>query len=223
VNGDLRSREGLSSACAAIWRGWYCLFTGGVAYVANSHLKNTNKTGSTGYEWFYWDNIPAICAREFDGNLYFGTADGDICRFTAFEECGMSAYWDKGEAYTCRWATRMDDFGDFMRCKTIMRRGTGILAKPYVLCAGRICFATQDLPEETVREFDQNLMTFDFTRLNFTDFSLNPVTNPRVIPVNTKLGNARLLQVIVENSQGGTGFGIFGIQVRYMLTKDVKK
>ncbi len=223
VNGSLLKEPALNTACAAIWNGWYCLFVNGHAYVANSRQMSSNKTGSQGYEWFYWEDIPASCCREFKDNLYFGTALGDICRFTPYAEYGMSAYWDAGSPYVCQWSTKMDDLGDFMRMKTILKRGVGIIAKPYVLSSGTVYFANEDISQGAASTFGQNLVTFDFGIFDFSKISFNPVNNPRVTPINHKLKDLRLLQVIVESAAGGTGFGIYGIQIRYVFTKDVKK
>lgn len=227
VNGSLLKEPAMNTACAAVWNGWYCLFVNGHAYVANSRQMSSNKTGSQGYEWFYWEDIPAACCREFRDNLYFGTIAGDICKFAAYAEFGMSAYWDAGSPYACRWATKMDDLGDFMRMKTILKRGVGIIAKPYVLSSGTVYFANEDISQGVASTFGQNLVTFDFEVLartmDFSKISFNPVNNPRVTPINHKLKDLRLLQIIVENTTGGSGFGIYGIQIRYIFTKDVKK
>lgn len=291
VNAALKKEGGLASAMAAVWNGWYCLFINSNVYVANSQQKNQNMTGSTGYEWFFWDSIPAVCVHQCYGNLYFGTIDGDICKFTAYGDYGLAAYWNgvfsitgvtitsgsaivtcssttglvqnapafgtgiptgafiksidsttqftmnttatgsitsgtitAGKSFTCRWSTKMDDLGDWMRYKTVMKRGVGILVKPYVATSGTIYYANEANTQIiAATPPDTTMVTFNFAALNFSKFSFNPVTNPRVIPVNHKLKNTELLQVIVENSKGGSGFGLYGIEIRYMFTKDVKK
>jgi len=223
VNHALCREPNMQLACAAVWNGWYCLFVNSRVYVANSQQDNRNKTGSKGYEWYYWTGIPAVCVREFEGSLYFGTVDGDLCKFTTYDEYGLAAYWDDGDPIVARWSTKMDDMEDFMRYKTLMRRGVGLLAKPYVLTSGKIYFANENELEILANEYDNQLNTFDFSDLTFASFNFNGVTNPRVIPINKKLRNTGLLQIIVENDQGGQGFGIYGIQLRYVYTKDVKK
>lgn len=221
INTALIKEKNLSGAVAAVWGRFYVLFVNGKAYVADSQQANNNKTGSTGYEWYYWTNIPAVCAKEFDGSLYFGTADGDVCKFTAYEEYGLSAYYDNGSPITARWSTKMDDLGDFMRYKTISKRGVGILAKPYASTSGKIYFANEKTTQKLVREYDR-LNTFSFSGFSFANFSFNSARNPRVVPVNNRLRNTQTLQIIVENSTGGQGFGFYGIQIRYVYTKDVK-
>jgi hypothetical protein len=225
VNTELKKESGIEYAVLAIWNGLACIFINGKVYVANSQMVNKNKTGSYGYEWFIWNNIPAMCAREFDGALYYGTATGDVHRFMTYEEYGMDAYWDREEAYECAWATKMDDLGDPMRMKTILKHGSGVIAKPYVLTSGSIYYATEKDYEKYANEFDAALQSFVFGE-EFTfgpNINFNAVTNPRVMPINKKLRNREMVQVIVKNTEGGKGFGILGIQLRYQYSKDVKK
>lgn len=221
INAALMREENLSATFAAVWGRLYCLFANGKVYAADSQSPNRNNTGSTGYEWYYWTDIPAVCAKEFEENLYFGTADGDVCKFMTYENYGLAAYWDRGQTYTCRWSTKMDDMDDFMRYKTISKRGVGILAKPYASTSGNIYFANEKIMQTKVKEYD-GLNTFSFRNLSFRNFSFNAATNPRVISINSRLRNTQTLQIIVENNVGGQGFGIFGIQIRYTFTKDVK-
>lgn len=80
VNKRLRAEPGLWDACAAVWNGYYILVVNSHAYVADSR----QRTGGTdnedyGYEWYYWDNIPAKRMWVIDNVLYF-TSGGDICR-----------------------------------------------------------------------------------------------------------------------------------------------
>ncbi len=222
VNTNLIKESNLSLAHAAVWGRFYCLFVNDKVYVANTNQTNSNSAGGTGYEWYLWDDTPASCSVEFDGDLYFGTLDGDICKFTTYDDYGNAAYYRNDESYTCRWSTKMDDFGDFMQLKTILRRGVGILAKPYVKSSGTIYYVTDKEYKLPAAEFSDALNSFDFGSLDFSDFTFNAVENPRVVPANKKYKNAQLLQIVVENSVGGEGFGMYGIQVRYMFTKDVK-
>ena len=52
-------------------------------FVADSAYKYV-PTGSEGYnyEWWYWTHVPARVWAEVNGELWFGTADGRVCRFT---------------------------------------------------------------------------------------------------------------------------------------------
>jgi hypothetical protein len=221
INSALIKEPVLDQAFSASWGRFYCLFLSGKVYVADGQQANSNKTGSHGYEWYHWTGIPAVCARTWGGDLYFGTAGGDLCKFTTYEKYGLMAYSDNGAPYVCRWSTKMDDMDDFMRHKTLLRRGTGILAKPYASTSGKIYFATERETERLVKEFSA-LDIFDFDRIDFAKFSFTSSNNPRVVAVNKRLRNTQLLQIIVENAEANQGFGVYGIQIRYVYAKDVK-
>lgn len=74
-------RETLSEAAAIVYDGRYYLSVGGSCYVADAEHRATPPGGSHyQYEWWFWDNMPARVFCTFDGVLWFGTADGRICR-----------------------------------------------------------------------------------------------------------------------------------------------
>lgn len=55
----------------------------GACYVADTAYKYMPEGSEDySYEWWYWDNIPATTWAEVNGELWFGTNDGRICRFT---------------------------------------------------------------------------------------------------------------------------------------------
>lgn len=67
----------LEKACAAVFEGRYYLALNGNVYIADSHL--TEEDGFPA--WFFWANVPAQCLAVLDDRLWFGTADGRLCRF----------------------------------------------------------------------------------------------------------------------------------------------
>lgn len=59
----------------------YCLSIGDKLYIAKSN-SYFYENGVKQYNWWIWDNIPSSCLAEYRGELYFGTAEGRICKFT---------------------------------------------------------------------------------------------------------------------------------------------
>lgn len=70
----------LENAVGIVYGDRYYLATGNECYVADSRNK-FSQNDSYGYEWWYWDNIPARVWAVVDGELWFGTEDGSVCRF----------------------------------------------------------------------------------------------------------------------------------------------
>lgn len=83
INEKLKHND-LENAAAVVYDNKYFLSVDGVCYVADgrfTYRTSDNLDGAFNYEWWYWDNIPARVFSVIDNLLYFGTADGRICRF----------------------------------------------------------------------------------------------------------------------------------------------
>jgi hypothetical protein len=79
----LTAHASLSDAAVTVYKGKYYLSVDGVCYVADSLYRyNSKDSKDMQYEWWYWDNVSARCWAEVNGELWFGTEDGRICRFT---------------------------------------------------------------------------------------------------------------------------------------------
>ena len=78
---------------------YYCIYNG-TAVVQNT----TNDT------WYVYTMFPAVCMTVFDNDLYYGTADGNLVRFS------RDYYSDCGNAIDCLWESGSLDFGrDYKR------------------------------------------------------------------------------------------------------------
>ena len=221
VNNKLRDELNLASAHMTSWKGNMLLFANGNCYVADTAQKSYagNKTGTFEYEWYYWTNIPAKVATEHQTVLYFGTEDGRICRFnddmtTERGEFEPSAYSDDGEAIVAEWATNLSDDGDFMRLKTMKKKGSGIMLKTYLRSGVKVCIRTD-------KEFEREILSksagiFNFEDIDFNDFTFN-TSEYSVIPFNAKFKKYKAIQVICRNDKVNQAFGILGIIRRYVI------
>lgn len=84
INEVLKTHKDLSEAVATVYKNRYYLSIDGVCYIADSRFKYVREDdvdGSYNYEWWYWENIPARVWATIDNELYFGTADGQVCVF----------------------------------------------------------------------------------------------------------------------------------------------
>ena len=217
VDAKLTKEERLSEACAVIWNGYYVLCVDSRCYVLDGRQNKTYKPQSYGdfiYECYYWENVPAVSFMEHQGTLYFGTADGHICRFNTDYE-NMARYADHGELIRAAWATRADDLGDFMLKKRIIKRGSGVMIKPYTRSGAKIYFRTNRDVGRLVREGMMDLL--DWEDIDFERITFNGNDAPQVIPFNAKRKNFLTIQTIIENDALNEGFGIFGIILRYTI------
>ena len=87
INAKLTKYD-LSNARAIAFDNRYYLAVGGEnneVYVADSRYKYNvegDENNSFNYEWFRWTNIPANEWFIYKNELWFGTADGWLCKFT---------------------------------------------------------------------------------------------------------------------------------------------
>lgn len=107
INPKLREFD-LTDAEAIVFNNRYYLSLGN-GYVLFADGKQEFMIGGNqkydfSYEWYLWDNVPARVWWIFEGNLYFGTDDGRICRFN-------DGYSDNSEPINCYWTTPPLSFG----------------------------------------------------------------------------------------------------------------
>ena len=220
VDARLTREGGLDEAVATVWNGCYVLSVNGVCYVADGRQRTANRSDSAyGYEWYYWTNVPARVLFAHEDKLYFGTADGRVCAFDP-QVLGSARYNDDGDAIDAFWGTKLDDDGDFMRKKTIPRRGTGVLIKPYAHASCEVAVRTDAFALDCVASKQVSL--FDFTDLDFTRLSFEADGTPQIVPLNTPIKNYRAVQFIVRNREVDEGFGVFGITKRVLGKAYVK-
>ena len=230
VNPVLTTEANLSEAVAAVWNGYYVLCINGRAYVADSRKRtaqsgtgaNYSESGSYiqySYEWYYWQNIPARVIYEFEGELWFGTDDGYVCKFNT-DISTMARYNDDGAAILARWATKMDDYGTIVRRKTLTKKGCGVMIKPYTRSSVTVYTSTDRTHEAKIQYATMDIL--DFSDIDFSRITFNTLDTPQVVPLNKKVKKFIVLQLIFENNVKDEGFGIYGVQTQYAVSGYVK-
>ncbi len=220
VDKRLTEEPNLENAVAAVWNGYYIVCVNGHCYVADSRQRSGNSlTEQYSYEWYYWVNVPARILLELEGELFFGTAEGKVCKFNT-DIPTMRKYNDDGAAIEARWSTKMDSFDTIMRRKTLVKKGAGVMIRPYTRSSVDVLVATEQTHERLIKRDAMDIFTFediDFSRIDF-----NTMETPQVKPFNTKIKKFVLLQLIFENKVVNEGFGVYGAQVQYTVGGYVK-
>ena len=228
VNTKLMSELEKYEAVACVYKNYYYLFINGHVYIADAMQRNNNISRSYGYEWYYWDGIPARVAVEYEGELYFGTNDGRLCKFKSVDDYGMSAYSDEyyesGEkihhSYLARWSTKVDTLGDASSFKKILKQNVGAFIKPSGLSKGTIYYKGKEL--KGVKDIDKNCY-FDFDIIDFDNFSFGDSETPSFVPTNKKDRKVENIQIILENEEAGTAMGLLEIHLQYVVGNRIKK
>ena len=106
INPKLKECD-LSDAEAIVFNNRYYLSLGdGRVFVADGAQRYAvgGDSDESSFEWFPWDNVPARIWWVSDDRLYFGTADGRICRFT-------DGFMDIDKPVKAYWTSPWLDFG----------------------------------------------------------------------------------------------------------------
>lgn len=220
VNAKLTKEAELAEAYSCVWNGYYCVFINNSVYLADSKRRNNNQSSSFGYEWHYWDNVPARVAAEIDGKLYFGTSDGRLCVFKTEAEAFMDAYSDDGEAIKAYWTTKLDDLNDASSFKKIEKRNIGVLAMPFARSSAEIYYMKDE--ETMVKEYELGSV-FDFDLINFDSITFGIAEVPVFIPTNKKAKKVKMFRMKIENNKVNEAFGLYHICLNYSINNAIKR
>lgn len=221
------TEEQLSQAVCCPWDGCLLVFVGGKVYGLDGRQARSypsrNDTSFL-YECFYWEDVPARSVMRLKEPerevLFFGTEDGRVCRFNTDIE-GMARFNDDGAAITAMWSTPMDDDGDAMTLKTLLKKGNAVTIKPYNRSSAQILFRSErDAAAKEIARGDMDI--FDWSDIDFGRFTFNANEGPAEIPFNRKVKNYKRLQIVIKNDAVNEGFGVYAI-IKHFVTGNFAK
>ena len=228
INAKL-TEEVLTESEAVSWKGMYLLgLPNGHVYVLDGRQQKTYRSESLGdyvYEGYYWEHVPVRCWMNLisgqEETLYFGTADGRICRFNT-DINGVARFRDDSAGIDAVWSTKMDDDGDATVLKTMIKRGCAVTLKPYARSSARICLRTdRDPVDRQVRA--EAIDIFDWEDIDFSRFTFDSNDGPRECFMSTKVKKYKRLQILIRNSEPNEGFGVFAITKHYVAGNYAKR
>jgi hypothetical protein len=224
VDSYLTKESNLQNAVACEWNGYYVLCINNVAYVLDgknkAYKQRSTVANDFSYECYYWTNIPANCLLSVNGELYFGTADGKICKFNT-DKVGMDRYNDDGKAIVASWATKNDDDDAPHLYKSMTKKGCLVTIKPYARSSGAIYVVKDGNPRQFLRGGTMDILDWD--DVDFERFTFNTNDSPQDIFFKKKVKKYKRLQIIVENDALNEGFGILQIVKTFTVGNYAKK
>ena len=213
----LTREQNLEQAVGCGWNGMYLLsMTDGNVYLLDGkqnkvYLENSITGANYNYEAYHWTDLPATVWMPDGENLFFGTADGRLCRLNTDIQ-GVEKYNDDGAPVKAARATRVEFCGDFLRYKTMVKKGSGLLLQPYSRASVRVYVRTDK--SQARKFFTGALDDYDWQGDELgADFSA--WEGSRVVPFKKKVKKWKWIQIIVENDRVNEGFGIYGIIIRH--------
>lgn len=230
VNNKLNDEPEREKAEAVIWNGMYMLaLPNGHVYALDGRQNKTYRSAALGdyvYEGYYFENIPASCwlnrRAGAEESLYFGTADGRICKLNTDIE-DMSRYSDDGAAISAVWATKYDDDGTPAVLKTLLKRGCCVTIKPYARSSAEVYIRADRTGGHEKKVAGKPMDILDFSDIDFERITFNTDESPQEIFLNRKVKNYKRLQIIVRNREPNEGFGIFQITKHYVTGNYAKR
>ena len=174
------------------------------------------------YECYYWTNIPAICLLSIKGELYFGTANGQVCKFNT-DIGSLNKYNDDGKPIIASWSTTNDDDNAPHLYKSMTKKGCLVTLKPYARSSGTIYIAKDGNQREMLRNGAVALDILDWDDIDFERWTFNTNDSPQDIFFKKKVKKYKRLQIIVENDALNEGFGILQIVKTFTVGNYAKK
>ena len=220
IDKKLLAEPNLQNAVACVWNKYYILCVNNNCYILDGRQTSKDSKGNTNfvYECYYWENIPATAfATNDSGELWFGTADGYLCKFNTDID-DISAYCDYGiktdniiiggVPIPAKYTTCLDTDGNPQYFKSIVKKGVVVQLVPFDKSSAIISFSKDGARAEEIGEL--YIGTYDD---NSSAQSIFP---------NKKIKKYKTLQFILQNDNVNEPFGILGLTKTYTVDNFAK-
>lgn len=223
LNNKLIHEQHLENAYAVVYKDMYILSINNVLYILDGlQAVMTDKQlpyATRQYCGFYRTNVPANVMWVYDEALWFGTADGKVCKF-ATDPDSPSNYTDDGEPIEAIWETPDIEGKLFYKNKTLryiaVRLDTALKTSIKIYTKGR------EGVWELVKEDYSNGDTFAFDDIDFENWTFAGDPNQLISTVKTKVKKVDKFQLKFENSDNETPFGLFEIGLEFIENGNFK-
>ena len=224
VDNYLTKEGNLQNAVACEWNGFYVLCVNNVAYVLDgknkSYKERSTVSNDYNYECYYWTNIPARCLLSINGELYFGTEEGKICKFNT-DISTYEKYNDNGKAIEACWATNNDDDDNPHLYKTMTKKGCLVAIKPYTRSSAKIFVSKDGEYKKLLRSGRMDIL--DWNDIDFDRFTFNTNESPQDIFFKKKVKKYKRCQIFIVNDEINEGFGVLRIVKTFTVGNYAKK
>ena len=216
INNKLLEEPNLEKAIAVLHKQKVYIFVNSHVYILDGTQNKAYVEAAVddySYECFYWDDVPATCAISDGETIWFGTADGYICRFnndmTGYDRYNNYDINGNATPVKAHWCTALDYDNSVGIAKTLIRKGTTVTLKPAKRTSADIYVRTDEIPFELVAQFSIN--TPNFNGFSFKGFAFEVLNTPIDVPVSAVVKNYSYLQIKVQNDKLNEPFGLYGI------------
>ncbi len=216
LDGKLLKEPNLENAFSFVYKDMYWLCVNNVAYILDG-LQPTRTDKSAPYSMrqyagFYRTNLPANCMWEKNGELYFGTADGRICRFYSDADA-LGSYNDDGAPIEAIWETPDIDGRIFYKNKTFrymavrLKSAVATTLEIYVQKRGLWSFIKKD---------NYTARYLSFGSIVFSKFTFSSDRTQKIIPTKLRVKKVDKARFRLVNKELNEPFGLFDIALEYV-------
>ena len=216
LNGRLLDESNLEKALAFVYKDMYWLCVNDVAYILDGlQPLQTDKSlpySTRQYVGFYRTNIPANCMWEKEGELYFGTKDGRICKFYTDPDA-LESYNDDGKAIECIWETPDIDGKLFYKNKTFRYMAVRLKA---AMASTLEIYAQKNNRWAFIKKDSSSGSKFSFSMISFSNFVFSSDKVQKIMSTKLRLKKVDSARFRIFNSELNEPFGLFDIAFEYV-------
>ena len=216
LNGRLLDESNLEKAFAFVYKDMYWLCVNDVAYILDGlQPLQTDKSlpySTRQYVGFYRTNLPANCMWEKEGELYFGTKDGRICKFYTDPD-SLESYNDDGKAIECIWETPDIDGKLFYKNKTFRYMAVRLKA---AMASTLEIYAQKNNRWAFIKKDSSTGTKFSFSMISFSNFVFSSDKVQKIMSTKLRLKKVDSARFRIFNSELNEPFGLFDIAFEYV-------
>lgn len=222
LNGKLLEEPNLENAKAVVYKDNYILAINGVFYILDGlQPVMTDKSmpyATRQYCAFYRTNVPANTIWVKDDELYFGTADGKVCKFYS-DTSDLYSYEDNGQPIECIWETPDIDGKLFYKNKTL--RYLAIRTEAAIATSVKI-YAMERGLWSLIKEDFTYARYLVFSKLIFSKFSFSTDTTQRICKTKLRIKKVDKFRLKFVNDQLDEPFALYNVAMEYVENGNFK-
>ncbi len=177
------------------------------------------------YAAYYWEGFAPTCYLSDGKTLWFGDAEGRLCRFK--NRGDQSDYFDGADESPVPirylFTTKQDDDAAGVYLKSLQKKGCYIVLKPHRKSTVNIYYNTNVGTVNEGRQTVKHADWFDFQNVDFERISFVSSTFAQPIPLRDKVKKYKTLQYVLFLEEVGETFSLVSIGKLYHITNKIAR
>lgn len=222
LDGKLLQEANLENAYGYTHKDMYWLCLNNVAYILDGlqpiRTDPSMPYSTRQYAGFYRTNMPARVMWEQNEDLFFGTADGRICRFFT-DKYALASYSDDGEPIEAIWETPDIDGKLFYKNKTLryiaLRLDSALATSVDIWVMNRGLW-------QFIKTDDTTGRYLSFSHLVFSKLSFSGDRTQHTISTKVRVKKVDKFRLRLVNGELDEPFGLYNIAFEYVENGNYK-